>query len=382
MRIAFVVRNIWGLGGTIKATLNTAGALAEAGHEVTIVSCVRNRTHPEFDPHHRVEVVNLIDTRPRDKGGKPLSWPARWAATRPSAFGDNLGTEGSAASALLDRRLGRWLRRTSAETVVGTHPGINFRLAALARPGTRTVAWEHSYLDRHKSALRKRILADYAKLDAVVTATEADAEAYRGALQGFAGTVTAIPNLVPAVEPGGTEPEPVVMAAGRLAKEKGFDTLIRAFSKTIDRHPEWRLRIYGKGGQRAELAQLIEDTRAEGRIELAGVAVPLDPEWSRAAIAVVPSRHESFGLTLVEAMSAGVPAIAADVPQGPREIIESEHNGILVECDDVWGMAAALERLMEDPALRRKLAAEGRAAVEAFEPGRLVEHWERVLLPT
>ncbi|MCD0443735.1 glycosyltransferase family 4 protein [Glycomyces sp. A-F 0318] len=382
MRIAFVVRNIWGLGGTIKAALNTAAALADAGHQVTVVSCVRNRKQPLFEHDRRIEVVDLVDTRAPDQGGHRRLGLDRLAAGRPSPLGGDLDMEGAGSSALLDKRLARWLRRTDADAVVGTHPGVNRRLAAFARPETRLIAWEHAYLDRHKAAVRKRILADYPRFDAIVTGTEADALAYREALGGFKGTVAAIPNLVPAVEPGqgGADADgPVVMAAGRLVKEKGFDVLIRAFSKVADRRPEWRLRIYGKGGQKRELQQLIEDTRTEGRVELAGSPVPLDAEWGRAAVAVVPSRHESFGLTLVEAMSAGLPVIAADAPHGPREIIEPGQNGLLVEVGDVYAMAEALDRLMGDPGLRDKLAAAGRATAAGFEPSRVVGRWRDVL---
>jgi glycosyltransferase involved in cell wall biosynthesis len=384
MRIAFVVRTFWGLGGTIKATLNTASALVEAGHEVTVVSCVRNRKHPRFQHDPRVEVVDLIDTRAADQGGRRLLWPDRWTARRPSPLGGDLDMENAGSSALLDKRLARWLRRTDADVVVGTHVGVNRRIAEYARSDTRIIAWEHAYLDRHRAGLRKGILADYPRFDAIVTGTEADARAYREALAGYTGTVTAIPNLVPPVEPaeagGLSEERLVVMAAGRLVKEKGFDVLIRAFSKVADRHPGWRLRIYGRGGQQKELEQLIEDTRTEGRVELAGAVVPLDPEWGRAALAVIPSRHESFGLTLVEAMSAGLPVLVADAPHGPREFIESERNGLLVEAEDVYAMADALERLMGDAGLRDKLAAEGRATACDFEPSRVIDRWRDVLV--
>ena len=197
MRIAFVVRNVSGFDGITKATLNTAAALAESGHEVTVVSCIRNHRGTEFRPDPRLALVDLIG------GSRRLRLPDRWTARRPSPLGNDLGMSGTAASALLDRRLAHWLRGTDADVVVGTYPGLNRRIAAYARPGTRLVAWEHAYLDKHGTELRKDIVADYPRFDAIVTGTEADARAYREALGACADeievAVETIPNLVPAV---------------------------------------------------------------------------------------------------------------------------------------------------------------------------------------
>ncbi|GAB3660542.1 glycosyltransferase family protein [Glycomyces tarimensis] len=377
MRITFIVRDVWGLGGTVKATLNNAAALAERGHDVTIASCIRPRAEAVLPIDPRITVVSLWDSRKPSKGGERLSALDRLRARRPSIMDEHKINPMASSSALFDRRVAKYLRKTDADVVIGTHPSLNLYLARHGRADTVTIAQEHAVFDRHRAPIREWIKADYPRLDAIVTATKADAASYREAIPGFTGPLETIPNLVPRVGVDRVvDSEPVVMAAGRLVAAKGFDTLIRAFSRTDERFAQWRLRIYGHGKEAAALAQLIEDTRSEDRAELMGRVTPLDPEWAKAAIAVVPSHHEAFGLSMIEAMSAGVPVIASAVPHGPLEVIERDSNGLLVEPKNVEALTEALERLMGDRELRGKLASGGQNTAWHFEPEQVVGRYE------
>ncbi|MCH7233094.1 glycosyltransferase [Glycomyces sp. L485] len=383
MRITFIIRDVWGMGGTIKATLNNAAALAARGHDVTIASVVRSRTEPVFPIDPRITVVNLWDRRKAADGGESRTLLDRWRARRPSIMDECMVNPMGASSALFDHRVAKYLRKVDTDVLIATHPSLGLYLAR-RRSSAAAIVQEHASFDRHKQPVQEWIKADYPHLDAIVTATETDAGDYREALPDFAGPIEAVPNLLPRtgidreIEPG-----PIVMAAGRLIASKGFDTLIRAFSRTDDRFGRWRLRIYGQGKEQTALEQLIDDTRSENRTELMGPVAPLDSEWAKAAIAVVPSHHESFGLSMAEAMSAGVPVIAAAVPHGPREVVEHEFNGLLVTPRDVGALTEALERLMGDRELRGKLASAGRETAWHFEAeqvaGRYEELFERLL---
>ncbi|WP_051392751.1 glycosyltransferase [Glycomyces arizonensis] len=375
MRITFIVRDAGVLGGATKATLDSAAALADRGHDVTVAACVRSKQAPTFAPDPRITVVNLWDLRKPAKGGEQLSPLDRWRAKRPSVLDEREANNLGASSALLDRRVARYLRRVDTDVLIGTHLSVNLYLARYGRADVVKIAQEHSSFGRHKDPLKEWIKADFPRLDAVITATEADAADYREALPGFKGLIADVPNPIPPVE-ADRAGAPVVMAAGRLAPGKGFATLIRGFSRTVDRFPEWRLRIYGRGKEDKALAQLIEDTRSEGRTELMGPVVPLDAEWSDASIAVVPSHHESFSLIMGEAMSAGVPVVASAAPHGPLEVIEDGHNGLLVPPKDVGALTEALERLMGDPGLRAKLADGGRETARRFAPETVAERYE------
>jgi glycosyltransferase involved in cell wall biosynthesis len=379
MRITFLVRNIWGIGGTIKTTVNTVDALADRGHDVRIVSCVRPRPVRGSPLDSRVAGENLMAGRKPEHGGERLSPLDRWRRRRPSIMDDERINSMGESSKLLDRRVAACLHRIDTDVLVGTHASLNLYIARYAPRHVPTVGQEHLYLGRYRRGVRERLLSGYRALDAIVTVTEGDAQDYRDAMPDYSGRVECVPNSIPAPSgPAPTLTEPVVMAAGRLTGTKGFDVLIKAFARVADRHPDWELRIFGRGPRRADLERLIEEQGLTGRARLMGPVSPLDAEWAKASIAVVPSKWEAFGLVIVEAMAAGLPVVGTAVERGPLELIDDEVNGLLVKPKSPKSLAAALARLMDDPALRRKLAAGGSSSAERYRPERVVALHERL----
>jgi glycosyltransferase involved in cell wall biosynthesis len=379
MRITFLVRNIWGIGGTIRTTLNTALALVERGHDVRIVSCVRPRTEPDFPIDERIDVTNLLDVRDPLEGGERLSLLDRTLERVPGIMDADKINNMRESSRLFDRRIAACLRDIDTDVLVGTHNSLNLYMARFGRPDTVKVAQEHLYFEQYRDPIKRRMVAEFPRLDAIVTISEADAAAYREALPGFTGPIECVPNSIPRIGVDRSEPpEDIVMAAGRLTGMKGFDLLIPAFARTAALFPDWRLRIFGRGRDRKKLQRLIEQVGEQGRIELMGPVSPLDTEWGRAKIAAVPSRFEPFGLVIVEAMAAGLPVVCTAVKHGPLEIVTSEENGILVPPKDVKALGAALARLMGDEVLRKRLADEGRSTAQRFEPEQVVGMHERL----
>lgn len=373
MNIDFLIRTVWGMGGTIRTTLNTAEALAGLGHNVRIVTVTRNKEVPYFSIDERVAVKTLWDIRAPEEGGEVLSASDQKLAEAPSVLEKWDFPGSSRQSALTDRRVRHYLRRTEADVVVGTNAGLNMYLAHYGRRSTVRVAQEHLYLNLYPQWRRERLARACRKVDAVVTTTEIDAQAYRAAMPRYRGVIEAVPNSVAACEtPRPDDPGKVILAAGRIAPAKGFDTLIRAFARVCDRHEDWKLRICGRGKELARLRQLAEDLRVEDRVEFPGAVTPLEPEWAGAAIAVVPSHFESFGLTIIEAMGAGAPLICSKVPNGPIELVEHESNGLFFEAKNRHALEAALERLIEDSGLRQKLSDGGLETARRFEPARVV----------
>jgi len=373
MRITFLVRNIWGIGGTIKTTLNTTEALVSMGHDVTIVSCVRTKKRPDFAIDPRIKIISLWDVRSREKGGDRLSLLDRWRRRKPSYLDADKVNNMGESSKLLDTKVARFLRDLDTDVLVGTQVAVNLYMAEYGRPEKYLmVAQEHLYLDVYTDGVRRRIIANYPKLDAIVTITEADADVYREALPDHADKVVFVPNAVPASANAPSElTEPVIMTAGRMTGMKGFDVLIKAFAQLADEFPEWKVKIFGRGRAKTFLNGLVMEHDLTGRVELVSGVTALGEEWQKASIAAIPSRFEPFGLVIVEAMAAGVPVVCSAVKHGPLVLIDDEENGLLVEPEKPEVLAASLRRLMTDASLRRKLADNAFATARHYEPSRV-----------
>jgi alpha-1,3-rhamnosyl/mannosyltransferase len=184
------------------------------------------------------------------------------------------------------------------------------------------------------------------------------------------GHVVVIPHAVP-VRPPPTDTAllrdryrltgPVVLYAAITYPHKDHRTLLSAFAATAADHPDAVLVLPGGAGTaEGAVAQLIADrpglrdrVRRIGRVPEADLAGLLH----LASVVAVPSRYEGFGLPALEAMAAGVPVVAADGTSLPEVVGDA---GLLVAPGDVDAWAAALHRLLGDPAERQRLAAAGR----------------------
>ncbi|MEV4439008.1 glycosyltransferase family 4 protein [Streptomyces sp. NPDC049577] len=372
MHISFLIHNAYGIGGTIRTTFNLASTLAEQ-HDVEIVSVFRHRDEPVFAPGGKVRLRHLVDLR-KDSPGYEGDHPdyGRPAAVFPS-------TEGryKQYSALTDRKIAEHLRGLDCDVVVGTRPGLNVHIAQQARRGPVRVGQEHLTLSTHTPELKLTLRTHYPRLDAVTTVTEADAETYRRLMRLPGVRVEAVPNSVPQprVEPADSTGKWVV-AAGRLAPAKRYDVLIRAFEKVVAERPDWRLRIYGAGAERAKLRKLIDDRGLYNHIYLMGPANPLDPEWVKGSIGAVTSSLESFGMTIVEAMRCGLPVVSTDCPHGPGEIINDGVDGLLVPVGKADRIAAGLLRLINDDELRRSMGQEALKSSARFDPAHVAGRYE------
>ncbi|MCF6524025.1 glycosyltransferase family 4 protein [Streptomyces sp. JJ36] len=373
MHISFLLHYGYGVGGTIRTTFTLARALAEH-HDVEIVSVFRHRDEPAFDPGPKVRLDHLVDLReesPEYDGAEPEHYcPSRLF---PRADGCS-----SAYSALTDWRIAGWLRESEADVVVGTRPGLNAQLTALAAGGRGPllVGQQHAPLAAQTRGARMMLRDVCPQLDAVVTVTEADARDFRRRMALRGVRVESVPNPVPAPEvPPADGTGRWIVAAGRLVPAKRYDLLLRAFARVAPERPDWGLRIYGRGPERARLRALVEELGLRGRAQLKGVVTPLEPEWVQGSVGVSTSRVEAFGMTIVEAMRCGLPVVATRCPHGPAEIIRHGEDGLLVPVDDADAVAAGLLRLTGDDALRQRMGRAALAHAERFDPAGIAERY-------
>ncbi|MDQ6692884.1 MAG: glycosyltransferase family 4 protein [Chloroflexota bacterium] len=173
---------------------------------------------------------------------------------------------------------------------------------------------------------------------------------------------------------------PHVLFLGQLKERKGYDTLARAMPLVLKRCPSATFLFAGQNPARA--GHLEEICRENGSLDslvlLGQVGEEEKVRLMRSADCLVyPTRYESFGLPPLEAMAAGCPVVASNIPV-VREMVQDGYNGVLVEPESPQALADGIISVLVDPALRSRLAAHGEHTLDRYSEETLVAQIERL----
>lgn len=158
---------------------------------------------------------------------------------------------------------------------------------------------------------------------------------------------------------------PIILAAGRLVKQKDYPTLLLAFKSVIQKKPA-RLVILGEGIERNKLENFSSEIGASNNVAFLGFVENQYKYMKGASVFVLSSAHEGFGNVIVEAMACGTPVISTDCKSGPNEIIKNGKNGILVPVGDCNALADAILMVLNNSYLAQQLSQEGKKRAEFF----------------
>jgi len=229
----------------------------------------------------------------------------------------------------------------------------------------------------HTGAVRSRLYDAAAPLirrtaRRIVVRIAVSRVAERAAAARIGGAFEIVPNGADVGRFAGAEPADLgegtkLLFVGRLDERKGFPVAVAAFGRSATERPTLRLIVVGDGPERAATEVLAPDVRA--RVTMLGAVPNVDlPPFERACDVYLGTSvgGESFGIVLVEAMAAGLPVVASDVP-GYDEVMTDGVEGFLVPPRDPAAIAAAVETILDDPALAERFAAAGRARAAVFD---------------
>ncbi|MGE5471034.1 MAG: glycosyltransferase family 4 protein [Bacteroidota bacterium] len=190
-----------------------------------------------------------------------------------------------------------------------------------------------------------------------------------------------LPDMEPRLRPENYVPvgNKLLLAVGRLDRQKGFDVLLESFASLTIKYPHWTLVVLGEGPERDRLIAQVERLGLEGRVLIPGRAGNVSDWYTRADVYVMSSRFEGFPNTLVEAMAHGCAVVSFDCDTGPRDIIRDGMDGILVSpVADVPALSGALDRLMGDDAERQRMALLSVDVRERYSTDNILKLWDAV----
>jgi glycogen synthase len=356
MRVALVASSYHPyIGGVEEHVRSVARELRAVGHEVVVWTVDRGE-HFGTGEHEGVEVRYLPTPLPARSFGAvgrflaaapraARAWRRAARAFRPDiihvqCFGPN-GVYALAVSAITRRPL-----------VVTSHG--------------ETFADDHGVFD--SSAILRKALRLGVRRAAVVTGCSTavlDDLAARFGLEN--GRV--VPNGVDTAGPPPLrerrEP-PVVVGVGRVERMKGFDLLLDAFAEA-DVPDTCELVIAGDGAMRPALGARADKLGIAHRVGLPGMLSRSEVAalMASAAVVVVPSRREAFGMVVLEAWHAGVPLVVTS-RGGPAQLVTDGVDGLVADPDDTGALGCAIGKVVGDPGLGESLAAAGRVTVRGY----------------
>lgn len=162
----------------------------------------------------------------------------------------------------------------------------------------------------------------------------------------------------------GLEPEArAIGVVAQLIPRKGHRFMLQAMVRLVELHPELHLLLFGKGPLEAELGRLIESLGLAQRVTLAGFRDDLAKLFPCLELLVHPALIEGLGVALLQAASAGVPIVASHTG-GIPEAVRDGVNGLLVPPGQPEALVDALDRLLQDRALARRLGDAGRELMQ------------------
>jgi len=200
--------------------------------------------------------------------------------------------------------------------------------------------------------------------------------------------MTVVPHPMPCSRYQGipvSRTRPLVLFVGRLEPRKNPAVIARAAPLVLKEVPDARFVFVGRdNGERDNLCAIVDTAGIGAAVEMKGWLDDAEIEALRgqARVCVVPSRWESFGLVVTEAMAAGRPVIASRIG-GMSEIVRDGETGILVEPEDAGKWAEAMIQLLKDPALASTMGARAHTDVQdRFSPETAAAMREAVYLRT
>lgn len=374
MKLIYCTHSIYNPGGMERVLLNKVEYLvSHYGWHITIVTTNQNSRPPFY---------------PFPKGVKMVDLGVNYSA------GDDEGALKKIYTYFQNRRLHKkrltkLLMQEKADVVISLFPSESSFIPEI-KDGSKKVLELHfnkffrlqynrhgliGALDRFRTWQDERLVR---RFDKFVVLTEED-RGYWGELS----NIEVIPNAAKVNDSTKSNVETKrVIAVGRLDYQKGFDRLIKAWM-IVMKDPDlrdWRLDIYGQGEWKQMLEDMIQEAGISQNTFINAPVKNIGDKYAESAFLVMSSHYEGLPMVMIEAMTYGLPVVSFDYKCGPKDIIQSNINGILVSEGDIDGLALAMKKIMLDEEYRKCLSVSASKVVDNYSEERVMGQWYNLFM--
>lgn len=369
MKIAYITPSLYIAGGVERVLTTKVNYFAdELGYDVTIILTDGLGREPYFPLSSKVKVINLN-----------IGFEAMWQMS-------------FIQKGLFFLRKQRQYKKALRQTLMNIRPDITISTGRREvdflcniPDGSRKICEIHVNRSHYRnfegsnSNPIKEVFARFwmrslvrtlRRFDRVVCLTPTDAAAWHELKN-----VTDIPNpLPPTSTTTATKDGKRVIAVGRYVYQKGFDMLIDAWATVMQKHPEWRLDIYG-AGEREPYKYQVEALHIGDSCTLHDADPNITARYAESNILAVSSRFEGFGMIIIEAMAQGCVPVSFNCPYGPSDIITDGKDGWLVENGNTEALAKSLCHAIEHQDEWEEMAENAKATAQHYDVANIARRW-------
>ena len=368
MKIVYCIQGTHNSGGMERVLSRKVNYLAQAGHEVSIITFNQQGRKPFFELHPSVVCYDLAIPYEQYQKGGILNRLALYVRL-------------PQLHRLHRKRLEQLLLKLKADIVVsmfneeasflpsiqdGSHKILEFHFSKHnGLKDLRRGIWR--LIDELRAKKDERIVRPF---DRFVVLTEEDAT-----LWGALPNLRVIPKPLPFYSDSPSDCSAhQLLAMGRYDEQKHFDLLIDLWAQLAPDYPDWRLVIAGDGKLRPEHTAQVERLGLKS-VELMRPTHQVQELYRASSIYTMTSRYEGLPMVLIEAQQMGLPIVSFACPCGPRDVITDGVDGYLLEVGDHAGFIQALRRLMDSEAERQRMGAAARIASERYDLEHIMKSW-------
>ncbi|MDR2954230.1 MAG: glycosyltransferase family 4 protein [Prevotella sp.] len=368
MKIVYCTDSLNHLGGIQRVTTVKASALADIeGNEVYIITA-EGGGQSIFPLDSQVKIIDL-DVRYYSD-----DWKSKWFLIKST----------NAKRKEHKKKLKKVLAEIGADIIISTGTSDKFFLPSIVPKKSIVIREIHFCIDYRHLHATNRIetikayigdILDYKikmrGYDQVYLLTEEDKLRWKNNKK-----VCVMPNpnsfIPPKIVSGESKK---VIAVGRYSIPKRFDNLLLIWSKITRHFPDWQLEIWGEGGERKKLENLIEELGIGDTTSLKGYTSNIEEHMSASSIFALTSDFEGFPLVVLEAMVCGLVPICFACQTGPRDIITDGENGFLIPPKNLDLFAEKLAYLMDNKEARAEMAGKAIKRADDYTLDKIAKRW-------